>query len=199
MLRLYSCACAVGVSSLTVSDVVVSRLDKNEANPAWRYKGAFVDAANHYSAYTLEASPDGVHWTPIVSKTASISDCSRIFYNPFRKTWAFSIKTVIESLGRQRAYWERPHFFHGPGWGAAGWSPTATHPPPGAAFPWPTVDFDDSSDPLAPRLLSGQKMPQDLLPTGQAAYVHTYPQVYYLRSLAMMQACIYLFSRTIYI
>jgi hypothetical protein len=32
------------------------------ADPAWRYKGAFIDDANHYGACALEASPDGVHW-----------------------------------------------------------------------------------------------------------------------------------------
>ena len=59
-------------------------LDKNEADPTRRYKGAFVDVATNYSAYTLEASPDGVHWQRIVNKTGPIQDCSRVFFNPFR-------------------------------------------------------------------------------------------------------------------
>lgn len=82
-------------------------LDKREPNPSRRYKGAFVDEDTHYAAYTLEASPDGVHWQRIVNKTGAIQDCSRIFYNPFRQVWAFSIKTGVAGFGRQRAYWER--------------------------------------------------------------------------------------------
>ena len=147
-------------------------LDKREPDPSRRWKGAFVDEIEHYSAYTLEASPDGIHWERIVNRTGSIEDCSRVFFNPFRKQWVFSIKTGIAGLGRQRAYWERSDLFHGPGWGVGGWNPSEPHPPPGAAFPWPTVDFADDFDPLAPKLPSGQKMPRKDLSHP------SYPQVY---------------------
>jgi hypothetical protein len=132
----------------------------------------FCDEDTHYAAYTLEASPDGVHWQRIVNKTGAIQDCSRVFYNPFRQVWAFSIKTGVAGFGRQRAYWERPDLFHGPGWGVGDWKPTMPHPPPGAPFPWPTIDFADDRDALAPHLPSGQKLPRRDLSHP------SYPQVY---------------------
>ena len=46
----------------------------------------------------------GVHWEVIVNRTqGTISDCSRVFYNPFREKWVFSIKTNIGyGVGRAR-------------------------------------------------------------------------------------------------
>ena len=146
-------------------------LDKNEVDPSRRYKGAFVDEDNKYAAYTLEASPDGVHWQRIVNKTGPIQDCSRVFFNPFRKKWVFSIKTG-GSLGRQRAYWERDDLFHGPGWGGSV-----------VPFPWPTVDYDDAADPLAPQLPSGQKLPGH----------QYYPQVYTVDAIAVESLMIGMF------
>ena len=87
-------------------------LDHREKNASRRYKMADVDKANRYAAYTLLSSPDGVHWSTEVPKTGPISDCSRVFYNPFRERWVFSIKTNIAyGVGRARAYWETPDLF----------------------------------------------------------------------------------------
>ena len=59
-------------------------LDRSEKNASRRYKMADVDQAQSYAHYTLLASPDGVHWETIVNRTeGTISDCSRVFYNPY--------------------------------------------------------------------------------------------------------------------
>lgn len=61
-------------------------LDRTEQNASRRYKMADVDEAQGYAHYTLLASPDGVHWETVVNRTeGTISDCSRVFYNPFRE------------------------------------------------------------------------------------------------------------------
>ena len=87
-------------------------LDKNERNASRRYKMADVDADQGYSAYTLLSSPDGIHWHTEINRTGTISDCSRIFYNPFRDRWVFSIKANIGfGIGRSRGYWESPELF----------------------------------------------------------------------------------------
>jgi hypothetical protein len=133
-------------------------LDKNELNASRRYKMADVDAAQGYAAYTLLSSPDGIHWHTEINRTGTISDCSRIFYNPFRERWVFSIKTNIGfGIGRARGYWESPDLFDpaythwkqnaptgdskapGPGYGR--WND------PGEIYPWLWADVADDSDP----------------------------------------------------
>ena len=97
---------------------------------------------------------------------------------------ASSTCLLLKSLGRQRAYWERDDLFHGPEWGGAVVPkhstcvvPPASDSAGGAAcpFPWPTVDYDDASDPLAPQLPSGQKLPGH----------QYYPQVYTVDAIAV--------------
>jgi len=133
-------------------------LDKNELNASRRYKMADVDAAEKYAAYTLLSSPDGIHWHTEINRTSTISDCSRIFYNPFRERWVFSIKTNIGfGVGRARGYWESPDLFdpaytH---WKQNGPTGDSTAPGPGYGvwadpdeiYPWLWADVADDSDP----------------------------------------------------
>jgi hypothetical protein len=119
---------------------------------------ADVDQAQSYAHYTLLASPDGIHWDTIVNRTeGTISDCSRVFYNPFRQKWAFSIKTNIGyGVGRARGYWESDSLFEDTNWVQN--KPTAPWDGPNEVFPWAWADTDDDSDPqtVTPRTVYSQ-------------------------------------------
>lgn len=116
---------------------------------------------------------DGVGSPHITSQ--SISDCSRVFYNPFRKRWVFSIKTNIglcapyprgspcgppesSGIGRARGFWESPDLFDPTytQWemnGETGDSDTPGHPgygrwdAAGEIYPWLWADVVDDQDP----------------------------------------------------
>lgn len=77
-------------------------------------------------------SPDGIHWSEPVS-TGLLNDRSTMFYNPFRKKWVYSIRSL--SFGRTRHYWEHDDFIQGSQWG-----------PDDPVF-WATADDLDLPDP----------------------------------------------------
>jgi hypothetical protein len=58
-------------------------------------------------------SPDGIHWSNEV-KTGNLGDRSTMFYNPFRRKWVFSIRSVFR--GRSRHYWEGDDFMKDNQW-----------------------------------------------------------------------------------
>ena len=154
--------------------------DRAEKNASRRYKMADVDSANTggpnwYSHYTLLSSADGVHWHTEINRTqGAISDCSRVFYNPFRERWVFSIKTNIglcapyprgsacgpaqsSGIGRARGYWESPDLFD-PSftrWKMNGETGDSDKPgpgygrwdDPGEIYPWLWADVADDQDP----------------------------------------------------
>jgi hypothetical protein len=141
-------------------------LDKKTTDPSERYKMATIDQRENFTAYTLLQSPDGRHWTVRVNRTGDISDNSRIFYNPFRQRWVFSVKTSIGGgVGRARAYWETPLLWENVQWRLSGpeyfWKgspnphrlPTAEEKKglywnsPGEVRPWTWADIGDDSDP----------------------------------------------------
>jgi hypothetical protein len=63
----------------------------------------------------LYTSPDGIHWsTPV--KTGPCGDNTTFFYNPFRKTWFYSVRTYDSRLGRVRSYRECAGFLTGARW-----------------------------------------------------------------------------------
>lgn len=57
----------------------------------------------------LYTSPDGVHWT-LRGQTGECGDNTSFFYNPFRGTWTFSVRTNNPQAGRTRSYREQHHF-----------------------------------------------------------------------------------------
>ena len=59
-------------------------------------------------------SPDGVHWSEPVP-TGPCGDNTNFFYNPFRKTWFYSIRT-FNKRGRVRSYRECADFLKGANW-----------------------------------------------------------------------------------
>jgi hypothetical protein len=80
-------------------------------------------------------SPDGIHWTKR-AVTGACGDNTGFFYNPFRKTWVFSIRKGRPGLGRARSYRETPDFVAG-----ASWAPDDVHD-------WLARDEHDIPDPV---------------------------------------------------
>ena len=152
-------------------------LDKKTSDPSERFLMASVDELQQFSHYTLLSSPDGIHWHIKVNRSGEICDNSRIFYNPFRKNWVFSVKTSIADccvgtdigtgVGRARAYWETAStsLFQNTTWKLNGplyftqGSPNPHRPPtaeekkglywnsPGETYPWLWADVGDDHDP----------------------------------------------------
>jgi len=61
-------------------------------------------------------SPDGLHWgDPVMS--GPMGDRSTMFYNPFRKKWVFSLRSMFR--GRSRHYWEGDDFMRDSQWDLA--------------------------------------------------------------------------------
>ncbi len=86
-------------------------LDHDAADPMQRFKLAY------WNDYYLEqyVSPDGIHWTK-TGNSGFAGDRTTFFYNPFRKMWAFSLRSAQQDGPRHRLYWETSDFVHGTGW-----------------------------------------------------------------------------------
>lgn len=107
-------------------------LDQETSNPAERFK-LFIYNRKHdpqefryaslHPGRTVSAggsiytSPDGVHWTER-GATGPCGDNTNFYYNPFRKTWFYSIRTT-SPRGRVRSYRECADFVKGAAWTAA--------------------------------------------------------------------------------
>lgn len=63
---------------------------------------------------TVFTSPDGIHWTERQA-TGPCGDNTNFFYNPFRHTWFYSIRTM-NKRGRIRSYRECEDFVQGANW-----------------------------------------------------------------------------------
>jgi hypothetical protein len=91
-------------------------LDQAEADPQRRYK-MFTTKSQGGWKLTLYASPDGVHWSKDpLAVSPTIGDRSTVFYNPFRKVWVFSIRTMAPVVGRARQYREHADPVAGMAW-----------------------------------------------------------------------------------
>ncbi|MDP0495727.1 MAG: glycosyl hydrolase family 32 [Verrucomicrobiota bacterium JB024] len=87
-------------------------LDHATNDPGQRFK-MFVRSPGHWEAGIAFVSVDGIHWTtPTPSGTSA--DRSTIFYNPFRKKWVYSIRSL--AYGRTRHYHEHEDFLTGVKW-----------------------------------------------------------------------------------
>jgi hypothetical protein len=67
-----------------------------------------------WEASEVRTSPDGMHWSE-PGHTGACGDNSGIFYNPFRKTWVYTIR-ARRPRGRSRAWREHPDLLAGVGW-----------------------------------------------------------------------------------
>lgn len=80
-------------------------LDKLEKDPSKRFKSTSVNT-DLGCRFQLRYSSDGIHWSDVKAMSDSIQDRSTINYNPFRKKWVASIRVVVMTYLRARAYAE---------------------------------------------------------------------------------------------
>ena len=103
-------------------------IDHDAKDPAERFKmyryeraGKIGEKLSAVGGFIL-TSPDGAHWN-WHGKIGKTGDNSTFFYNPFRKQWVFTVRTVgrpappwavdpwsRRSRGRARSYWENEEF-----------------------------------------------------------------------------------------
>jgi hypothetical protein len=94
-------------------------LDLEEKDPQKRYKmfrSASWPEKNSWCLW-VHFSADGIHWSK-PRPTGSCGDRSTVFYNPFRKTWVYSLRHGW-GRPRRRRYWEtKDDVIAGAQWGA---------------------------------------------------------------------------------
>ena len=90
-------------------------LDLDEKDPQRRYKMFRVHGDGGW-AISIHFSPDGMHWSDIITRSGPCGDRTTVFYNPFRKVWVYSLRTDAPGLGRARRYWENPDVLAGVKW-----------------------------------------------------------------------------------
>jgi hypothetical protein len=96
-------------------------LDQFESDPRKRYK-MFRTAWNKQWALAVHFSEDGIHWGPEVMRTGPMGDRTTVFFNPFKQSWVYSLRSTVDNA-RTRSYWEVRDLLAGPQW------TTATEPP----------------------------------------------------------------------
>jgi len=79
-------------------------LDHYEPDPSRRFKMS--SSRSHMTPQRLYVSPDGIHWSSLVAQSIPCGDRTTFFYNPFRKTWVFSIRDATAKAERFRRYRE---------------------------------------------------------------------------------------------
>ena len=88
-------------------------LDKQETDPAKRYKSVAGYTVGYGGSFILQYSADGIHWGPVEAASGVIQDRSTMFYNPFTKKWVMSIRVcALTPPTRARAYVEDPDIEH---------------------------------------------------------------------------------------
>ncbi|MDQ1329365.1 MAG: hypothetical protein QG641_2654, partial [Candidatus Poribacteria bacterium] len=90
-------------------------LDLNEKDPQRKYKMFRVHGDGGW-AISIHFSPDGIHWSDIITRSGPCGDRTTVFYNPFRKVWVYSLRADAPDLGRARRYWENPDVLAGAKW-----------------------------------------------------------------------------------
>lgn len=91
----------------TEHDCVSVLLDKFEKDPAKRYK-MFVVAFNNHSSVSmkLKYSSDGIHWSAPKALSGELYDRCSAYYDPFRRKYVLSLKTINGKYRRSRDYLE---------------------------------------------------------------------------------------------
>jgi len=96
-------------------------LDLEEKDPRRRYKmfrsclgGSTVKWSFGLATFF---SADGIHWSEPPLLTGACGDRSTVFWNPFRKVWAYSLRHGW-GRPRRRRYWERNDLDRSPIWRA---------------------------------------------------------------------------------
>jgi hypothetical protein len=95
-------------------------LDQEDRDPQRRFK-MFRFQKTPRRGLVIQCSPDGIHWGKELRWAGPCNDRSTVFYNPFRKVWAYSLKSVgpvrgVSQEERIRRYWEQADLFSSPMW-----------------------------------------------------------------------------------
>lgn len=89
----------------TEHDCISILLDKFEPDPQKRYK-MFVIAFNSPNSVSmkLKYSADGIHWGETIALSGELYDRCAAYYDPFRKKYVLSLKTINGIHRRSRCY-----------------------------------------------------------------------------------------------
>ncbi len=91
----------------TEHDCVTILLDKHETDLSKKYKMFIVEFNSRFTvSMKLKYSSDGIHWGKPVATSGDIYDRCSAYYDPFRKKYVLSLKTITEK-GRARNYLSR--------------------------------------------------------------------------------------------
>ncbi len=90
-------------------------LDHSEADPRKRYKMFRTARTNIQWGLALHFSEDGIHWGPEVLRTGPTGDRTTVFYNPFKQSWVYSLRSDVKGA-RTRSFWEVRDLLAGPQW-----------------------------------------------------------------------------------
>ena len=127
-------------------DSSVVWLDLEAIDPERRYQ-MFQFHRDSWRA-AIHRSEDGIHWD-LATWCGESGDRSSIFYNPFRKVWVYSIRTILnpgtDKWCRCRLYWECEDLVAGAQW-EGGYRGGGTGEP-GSPSPWVGADRLDSAGP----------------------------------------------------
>lgn len=87
-------------------DAATVWLDKQEKDPAKRYKLFNVEKTSSGWQIVLKYSADGIHWSVGKAQSGSVGDRTTAFYNPFTNKWIISLRYGNKLSARSRAYLE---------------------------------------------------------------------------------------------
>ena len=108
-------------------------IDDDDPDESRRYKMYLRNPGDSYRGI-IGTSPDGIHWENL-KRTWIVGDRSTAFYNPFRKKWVYSIRSLEGRGPRAREYRECDDLYEATTW--TKWGGT----------PWMAVDEKDLPDP----------------------------------------------------
>ncbi len=93
-------------------------MDLEEGDPEKRFK-MVRSHGNGGWGLSIHLSSDGIHWSEPVARSGRCGDRTTVFWNPFRKTWVYSLRDYqAGGMGRFRRYWENPDIIAGARWEA---------------------------------------------------------------------------------
>jgi hypothetical protein len=81
-------------------------LDHVEQDPGRRFKMFTTGRQEDGWHLALHVSADGIRWSGPLALSPRVGDRSTVFYNPFRETWVYSLRTSQPGTGRAREYRE---------------------------------------------------------------------------------------------
>lgn len=87
-------------------DAATVWFDKAAPDPAKRFKLFNVEKHRGGWKIILKYSADGIHWSEGVAQSGPVGDRTTVFYNPFTRKWAISLRQGAKADGRSRGYLE---------------------------------------------------------------------------------------------